>query len=572
MCEAGKESAQGASVERVAAIRDSLERAIDSESMQNAPQLARFLRFIVEETLAGRSAELKGYTIATQALGRPSDFDPQIDPIVRVEAMRLRRVLDAYYENEGKRDPIRLRVPRGAYVPEFLISEEEAVEPDTAPPEAEPMIAMRDARRIYAAVAIFVGLIGFVLAAAYSDPHPPRADKLAVVAPSRSAGLPIVVIDPISVDGSIPDWFSPTRFRRSLSHAFARFDEIEVIDRRSDAALSRQGGQPLEASHLSVSVATLAQELEVSVQLISQPDGRILWSRRFNQLKNEELRDRELAMLIAATVAQPSGVLFREIGENPDAGSAAGCISITFAYWAKPSAAAHEAARSCLTQLIAAGRNPAIAHALVSLVYLDEHRMGYNERPAALARALQAAALAVSLNSESARAHQALMAALFVSGDREGALAAGARAVTLNPADSEILADFGSKLVALGRYAAGVEMMAEARHLASGIAPRYEFFLFLSAYMRGDQSAAASAFSLPSGESNALGLLGRAIAAADAGDASRAAALMEALLAVEPDFLDDPRRALERRGMPEAIVARLLEGFDRTGINVEVLP
>jgi tetratricopeptide (TPR) repeat protein len=214
----------------------------------------------------------------------------------------------------------------------------------------------------------------------------------------------------------------------------------------------------------------------------------------------------------------------------------------------------------------------AIAHALMSLIILDEHRMGYNVRPEALARSLRSAQLAVALNSESARAYQALMAALFIGGDRDGALAAGARAVTLNPADSEILADFGSKLVTTGSYAAGIEMLAQARQLAFGLPPRYEFFLFIAEYMRGDKKAAARAFSQTSGESYALGLLGRAIAAAEAGEGARAAELMKTLLAIEPDFLDDPRRAIERLGMPEEIVNRLLNGLDSAGINVRGFP
>ena len=68
---------------------------------------------MVEETLAGRGDRIKAYTIATAALGRDDNFDPQIDPIVRVEAGRLRQALRQYYAAEGRHDPIVIDLPVG---------------------------------------------------------------------------------------------------------------------------------------------------------------------------------------------------------------------------------------------------------------------------------------------------------------------------------------------------------------------------------------------------------------------------------------------------------------------------
>src|SRR5918911_2865252 len=97
------------------AVRAALARVVASEPFRNAPRLVAFLTFVVEKTLAGEAAALKGYTIATQALGRPDDFDPQADPIVRVEAGRLRRALQAFYDGEGASDPVRIAIPVGSY-------------------------------------------------------------------------------------------------------------------------------------------------------------------------------------------------------------------------------------------------------------------------------------------------------------------------------------------------------------------------------------------------------------------------------------------------------------------------
>src|SRR5262245_13206220 len=86
--------------------RDALERVVNSPSFRSAPRLAAFIRFIVERTLAGEGGHLKGYTIGTEALGRGPDFDPQSDPIVRVEAARLRRALGRFYSTVGRDDEV----------------------------------------------------------------------------------------------------------------------------------------------------------------------------------------------------------------------------------------------------------------------------------------------------------------------------------------------------------------------------------------------------------------------------------------------------------------------------------
>jgi hypothetical protein len=96
-----------------------MERIIASPGFSKSGQLSNFLRFIVEETLAGRGDHLKAYTIAVDALGRDSTFDPQADPIVRVEAGRLRRALEHYYADGGRNDSFVIDLPRGSYVPVF---------------------------------------------------------------------------------------------------------------------------------------------------------------------------------------------------------------------------------------------------------------------------------------------------------------------------------------------------------------------------------------------------------------------------------------------------------------------
>lgn len=103
--------------------------------IQRSPQLGKFLQYIVQRTLDGGTAAIKAYSIAVDVLGRPADFDPQADPIVRVQARRLRALLEDYYLGPGQKEPIRIVLPIGRYVPEFVANAESG--PD-APGEPVP--------------------------------------------------------------------------------------------------------------------------------------------------------------------------------------------------------------------------------------------------------------------------------------------------------------------------------------------------------------------------------------------------------------------------------------------------
>ncbi|MGH9667049.1 MAG: tetratricopeptide repeat protein [Bryobacteraceae bacterium] len=99
------------------AVREQLQRILASPVFSQAGRLRRFLEYVVERTLHGETHELKEYTIGLAVFDRPDRFDPRLDPIVRVEAGRLRQKLNRYNESEGLRQPIRIQLPKGAYVP-----------------------------------------------------------------------------------------------------------------------------------------------------------------------------------------------------------------------------------------------------------------------------------------------------------------------------------------------------------------------------------------------------------------------------------------------------------------------
>ncbi len=103
------------------AILASLEQMLAWPEISRSPQLVKFLDYIVRRTLAGDEQSIKAYSIAVDVLGRSADFDPQADPIVRVQARRLRGLIDEYYRGPGSGDPVRIALPVGRYVPEFIL-------------------------------------------------------------------------------------------------------------------------------------------------------------------------------------------------------------------------------------------------------------------------------------------------------------------------------------------------------------------------------------------------------------------------------------------------------------------
>lgn len=104
-----------------------LEKIRTSEGFSASPRLQQFLSYVVEETLAGRGERIRGKAVAFQVYGRNLDSDTGGQNLVRVEAQRLRRLLEEYYENEGAEDAIRIHVPVGGYKP--TITERERPKP-----------------------------------------------------------------------------------------------------------------------------------------------------------------------------------------------------------------------------------------------------------------------------------------------------------------------------------------------------------------------------------------------------------------------------------------------------------
>lgn len=170
--------------------RAELEAVLQSGIFSRAPNLANFLQYICEQHLEGRADQIKEYSIAVEALGRPPDFDQKKDSIVRVEAHKLRKRLSEYYRGPGADHPIKILIPNGQYAPKFVAHGPPQPATDSnrtvevvSPPDTAVAEPMRDGKRGHRAAQIGVALgVAALLTFAITFALQRKAPKSAVVA------------------------------------------------------------------------------------------------------------------------------------------------------------------------------------------------------------------------------------------------------------------------------------------------------------------------------------------------------------------------------------------------------
>lgn len=151
-------------------VRRALTELLGWQPLARSPQLAGFLEYVVEKALTGEESAVKAYSIAVDVFGRPHSFDPQSDPIVRVQARRLRTLLDQYYAEGGGTGGVRIVLPVGRYVPIFELGPPDSATPGggqsdfTAPSASSPQVQRQGLTRrgafvAGAAVAILIVLL-----------------------------------------------------------------------------------------------------------------------------------------------------------------------------------------------------------------------------------------------------------------------------------------------------------------------------------------------------------------------------------------------------------------------------
>jgi tetratricopeptide (TPR) repeat protein len=568
------------------AVRAALAGILAAQAFRACPQLGAFLRYVVEAALAGRGASLKGYTIGVEALGRDPSFNPQIDPIVRVEATRLRRALERYYAGEGRDDAVIIRLARGSYVPCFAHRDDAPLAPAPLPPPAATRRQPARALPALILAAAVLALVGLVLlphgadqgasAGAAAAASAVARGPMAAVTESRlppGNGMPTIYIAPLRVLGAPSRGaISAAALTDKIRDAFAPFDTVNVAFDPPPAAAPDY--------RLVGTIAYREDAVTLRFELIATAENTVAWSRSFDFPAAAEPGAAEDGVVVALTseLLQSYGVI-RARDRARQLASPAGdpryrCVLEAADSLRFLDRALHERARTCLERLTALDPSFAVGFEFLSLVYYREYALGYprssngdaGDAPP-LERALRAARHAIELAPASARAWQDLFVVLYARHDVADAFAAGDKAMALNKYDMLTVAEYGSRLVMTGDVARGLAMLHRAAGRDRTVLPAWHhFYLFLGEYLAGDLAAAAFNAGQITADDYPLGLVARAIAASRSGHAEEAHRAIERLIALAPAWRTDARRMLATSIYDGAIVDRLLHDLAAAGL------
>jgi TolB-like protein/Tfp pilus assembly protein PilF len=404
-----------------AAVERQVDAVVSSDLFRNSTQLCRFLKHVVERTLAGDSGALKENSLGIDVFERGSRYDPRTDPVVRVEARRLRAKLERYYDTDGAGATVIIRIPKGSYVPTF-----EHGAPTAAPAETRS-----------------VAVLPF--ASVGADPETEYfADGL--------------TDEVISLLGTIPGL-----------NVVARSSVYQFKGRTGDA---REVGRSLNAGYLvEGSVRRHGHRLRVAAQLVESGNGYQSWSQTFERDWHQIFDiQTEIATAISSKMrlrvtggggaAIPRSALYTQ---NLEAYSA--LLKGRF-YWNKRTVAGFQSAMEAYRQAIALDPSYAPAWAGLADCYTMLGFLNASSPVEARKQAREAAERAIALDDGLAAAHVALGQQLAIyEYDWDAAIAALERALELDPNSADAHYGLSKLLASLGRIDEALPHIQRAQRL-----------------------------------------------------------------------------------------------------------
>jgi serine/threonine-protein kinase len=413
-----------------------------SAGFARSERLTRFLRFVAEETLAGRGERLKEYTIAIEVYGCPPSYDPQVDSLVRVQAVQLRSRLEHYYAAEGQRDPVRIEIPKGGYQARFVPVTE--VTAGIAMEAAAPMPSaaapkMRGRWRTVAAAAVatvmVASLAAWILSAAHRSGGSGSRQAVAV--------LPFTDVSPGGNQAPLGDGLA-----ENLIQTLGRVSGLRVVARGSAfkyrrATDMRRIGDALQVQ--SVVTGTVRRDgsnLRVRAELVRASDGLQLWGATYDRHADDLFTlEQEIAQAIAASLRAERR--FAGVPRGAAPAPEAYRRYLTGRYWRiSPTLTNLHRALAEFTAATAADPGYAKAYAGIAEAYariyfaeIVSTEAGAATMEDALSKARAFAAKALDLDGMLSDAHEASALVHIIDWDPTGAEREYRRALELDPAN-----------------------------------------------------------------------------------------------------------------------------------------
>jgi TolB-like protein len=565
-------------------VRNALARILSSDGFSASARNRRLLDYVVTETLAGRAERIKAYTLATVVFERGPDFDPQLDPVVRLEASRLRKALEHYYLTAGKDDPIRIDIPKGSYIPTFQPGAAAPSPPAVAPPPSRAGRRWGWSRTARAG-AIAAAVIA-VLAAAVVIAQPGLMGWRAPQQTSESR--PAIFVLPF--EGGAGPLGANLAYGLTVGVIadLARFKNIQVYG--AETSYEDRSHAPADLIKTLGIAYLIAGQVEVAderfrsiISLIEAKSGRYVWSVKSDgSLTASEIfyRQGEIASLVARSIAQPYGVLFndqiKEIAAKPPGHlTSYECVVVTELYRREESVGNFPAAEACLARAIRDDPFYSKAYSALSLLRSDAYRIAFGtDRPIADPRrsALDLAHQALKADPNSSTAYLALHIAYWNLGNVAAAFDAAEKGLALNPNNTQLQASYGGRRCLRGDWDGGLALLHEAFALNPALSDAYRYILFLDRYRNADYDNAlleAAQINLPSDIFSPVSL---AMAHGARGDQAAAQQAVRRIEEMVPDFRDRAIARFQASNFDPAIIDEIAQGLARAGLALKPPP
>lgn len=493
------------------ATRDQLEKIVASDEFAKASRNKQLLRFLVVEALEGRSSDLRGYQIGVAVFDRASDFDPQLDPIVRTQAHRLRHALDRYYLKEGAFDPVKIRVLKGQYVPEFLANR--AVDESVGPSGFGPMDV------------------------------------------AHRRGLPAIAVLPFSIlSAGKGDDIASIGLAEELVHAFSVFPDLKVTSSFSAQASLEPQMLPVDVGkRLGVDYivhGTLRQSqstVRITVELLDTLDGTNLMSERYEyELSATSVFDvqDDIVRRCVARIADDYGAISRAFAATRTVERTSELVAyeaiMTFQkYNYESTSKTWAAAKSALEKAVEIDPDYARAWSFLAEIHCDNYGLGFADDPDTLDKAVIYADRAIKLDPVCQHAHFVKSYVHFLKRETDEFKRTVAEAIAFNPNAAYIVGFSGFLMAMSGDWEGGLHILRESEDLNPYHPPFFSIARCLDAYRRGDYLAAKSEAAKVQMERLPWGHLLRAITSKKLGNQEEAIRAYERLLEVRPEFSQD---------------------------------
>lgn len=581
------------------AVRETLERLLASETFGRSERARRLLRYLVEREQAGEADRLKGVSIAMDVFGKDGDFDASTDAVVRVQAGRLRELLEQYFANEGIAEPVRIAIPRGGYVPSYELnairlpgdakpaSGNIAQRPDTSaeaapaaaeyldgPTSGEPTALVapaapaqsltRQLQFFWAAVILVIAMLG-VLIVRQGNAFLGGSDTAETASVAGTAAQPTFDSLPLIYIAVKADGAEAARVASSLRAGLAGFDTIDFIGRDADSTRD-QSADPIS---FVFNVVPGPAAGDVMVELQSVATGRVLLSRNLTSAESAPSAiESNIASLLTSTIPA-SGAIYGYIDQSGIPTSQIGCLVLDNRYYLDMGAQTHEIAYRCLEKLVSEGTKSSLVYAELASLNMEAATNHYAyPADATLEKAMSLAHRAVQMGPMNPHAHRALGYLNARLGNTDEAIRWMRKASELNPYDLGMAAAYGYGLVFAGRYDEGTPILGRAVEAFSGHPTWWDYGLFVGAFMQGDMKKAAIASeSLRTTASKSHYLAARLIGARISGRDKLASELASELTAEFPKFAANPRATFVDRKYPADLTDRLVQSLRAAGIG-----